>query len=166
MEKYFNVQISKIIYIFNFIGTNDLVHHNLFENFSLKKPHLKPSHHGKMNNVLGMNITLKIFPGFDLIFLSNFHRRDFEYDIDMTLKFKNEERLSLSKRRASVIFSCLKSSKSEIKFSNRTTWKYLIKKTNRLKKEERDEKSGLLKKSLKRNQFYSRNKKTNLRSER
>ena len=166
VEKYFNVQISKIIYIFNFIGTNDLVHHNLFENFSLKKPHLKPSHHGKMNNVLGMNITLKIFPGFDLIFLSNFHRRDFEYDIDMTLKFKNEERLSLSKRRASVIFSCLKSSKSEIKFSNRTTWKYLIKKTNRLKKEERDEKSGLLKKSLKRNQFYSRNKKTNLRSER
>ena len=166
LEQYFNVQLSKIIFLFNFISSNNLDNGNLLENFSIKKPHFKRSHNGKMNNLFGLNINLKIFPGFDLIFLSNFHRKDFEYDIDINLQFNKEERTSLSKRRVSVIFSCLKSSKSGIKFTNRATWKYLIKKNNRFKNEERDEKSSLLKKSLLRNSFYSRNTKTNLRAER
>ena len=65
-----------------------------------------------------------------------------------------------------MIFSCLKSSKSGIKFTNRGTWKYLIKKNAKLKKEEREEKLNILKKALKRNKFYSRNAKSNLQAER
>ena len=166
LEKYFNIQISKIIYLFNFITSNDLEKSNLLKNFSIKPPRFKGSHNCVINNILGLNINLKIFPGFDLIFLSTFHRRDFEYDIDISKNVKQEEKISLSKIRASVIFSCLKSSKSGIKFTNRGTWKYLIKKNTKLKKEEREEKSNILKKALKRNKFYSRNAKSNLRAER
>jgi hypothetical protein len=89
--------------------------------------------------------------------VSLFCRKDFEFEFT-TKPLK--EQLEFSKRRASVIFNCLKCGKSQNnKFLGKTAWKYLIKKNMKLQNEKKETtKFSLFRNALKRNHFYSRKK--------
>ena len=126
LEKYFIMHLYELIFIQKYFDVPDDSPSSIIDNFLIKDPPKKKSTivFGQKGLYFDLNKNNGFFQNF--VYVSLFCRKDFEFEFT-TKPLK--EQLEFSKRRASVIFNCLKCGKSQNnKFLGKTAWKYLIKK--------------------------------------
>ena len=157
LEKYFIMHLYELIFIHKYFDFPDDSPSSIIDNFLIKDPPKKKSTivFGQKGLYFDLNKNNGFFQNF--VYVSLFCRKDFEFEFT-TKPLK--EQLEFSKRRASVIFNCLKCGKSQNnKFLGKTAWKYLIKKNMKLQNEKKETaKFSLFRNALKRNHFYLRKK--------